>query len=67
MTSVTLYYNLTQIENVKYQASHRDWKIWKMGDHFAMREKSRNFNQSGKVWELGILPKILEKYGKWFN
>ena len=32
---------------------------WKMGKHFPVREKSGNFEQTGKVWEY-MLPKILE-------
>ena len=31
--------------------SHRDWKTWKIGDHFPVREKSGNFDQTGKVRE----------------
>ena len=46
-------------------------KPGKMGEHFPVREKSGNFEQTEKVRDLcpeywksrGILPKILEKYG----
>ena len=34
-----------------YQGSHSDWKTWKMGRHFPVREKSGNFEQTGKVRE----------------
>ena len=33
------------------QSSHSDWKTWKMGRHFAVREMSGNFDQTGKVRE----------------
>ena len=33
------------------QGSHSDWKTWKMGRHFPVREKSGNFEQAGKVRE----------------
>ena len=33
------------------QGSHSDWKTWKMGRHFPVREKSGNFEQTGKVRE----------------
>ena len=42
-----------------FHGSHMDWKIWKLGKHFPVREKSGNFEQTGKVG--GFLPKTLEK------
>ena len=33
------------------QGSHSGWKTWKMGRHFPVREKSGNFEQTGKVRE----------------
>ena len=38
--------------------SHMDWKTWKMGKLFPVRENSGNFED----WKSrGILPKLLEK------
>ena len=33
------------------RGSHSDWKTWKMGRHFPAREKSEEFEQTGKVME----------------
>ena len=40
------------------QGSHSNWKTWKMGRHFPVREKLGNFEQTGKVRENHT------KYGK---
>ena len=34
------------------QGSHSDWKTWKMARNFPVREKSGNFDQTGKVREI---------------
>ena len=34
-----------------HQGSHSDWKTWKNGKHFPVREKSGNFEKTGKVRE----------------
>ena len=44
------------------QGSHSDWKTWKMGRHFPVREKSGNFEQTGKVNEKS--GKITQNTGK---
>ena len=48
------------------QGSHSDWKTWKMGRHFPVREKSGNFEQIGKVRENDTkywkIQEISEKY-----
>ena len=33
------------------QGSHSDWKTWKNGKAFPVREKSGNIEQTGKVGE----------------
>ena len=38
-------------KNIYGQGSHSDWKTWKMGRHFPVREKSGNFEQTGKLRE----------------
>ena len=48
---------------------HIDWKTWKMAVYFSVREKSENFENTGKVKEVyskywkseGMLPQKLEK------
>ena len=42
--------------------SHMDWKTWKMRNLFPVREKSGNFEQTGKVREFH--PKYWKKWGK---
>ena len=42
--------DLGSIWTTKYvQGIHSDWKTWKMERHFQVREKSGNFEQTGKV------------------
>ena len=57
------------VQNSLLHGSHTKWKTWKNEKTFPVREKSGNFEQTGKVrgfypkyWKNeGILPKILEK------
>ena len=44
--------------------SHKDWKTWKNGETFPVREKSGNFEQTVKSQR--ISPKILEKMRKFW-
>ena len=40
-----------KLEDVSVYSSHSDWKPGKIGRHFPVREKSGNFEQTGKVRE----------------
>ena len=35
-----------------FHGSHIDWKTWKIGKHFPVRERSGNFEQTGKVMDI---------------
>ena len=59
LTCIRVVVNLLQsmypiARDLLNQGSHQDWKTWKMGEHFLVRE----FSSDWKSWK--ILPKVLE-------
>ena len=49
--STTHYLGNSLSNSSHLQGSHSDWKTWKNGKAFPVREKSGNFEQTGKVRE----------------
>ena len=52
MSSEKCWFPVESAEARAGQGSHSDWKPGKMGRHFPVREKSGNFEQTGKVREI---------------
>ena len=44
-----------------YDGFHIDWKTWKMGEHFPVRENAGNCEHTGKVRE--VCPKYWKTEG----
>ena len=49
--ATTFWQNNKNYDIQRFHSDGKTWKTWKMGRHFPVREKSGNFEQTGKVRE----------------